>query len=142
MSRVFFFGLCLTSELCSTGIVTDWTRNSQTPREGDFESDQDLNSDPLPMIPYQEETQFFASQPSPVSVSGLIPSLSAAPVPCWFRKCPNQAMVTQTVQEYPHQLASQTQGLHDTPRMPCMQLLQDVLNSVVWHKNPVCVKHD
>ena len=35
--------------------------------------------------------------------------LSAAP--CWFRKCPKQA-----VQEYPHQLASQTQALHVTPR--------------------------
>ena len=64
----------------------------------------------------QTNKQFIASQPFPVSVSGLIPSLSAAPVPCWFRHCPKQAMVTQTVQEYPHQLASQTQGLHDTPR--------------------------
>ena len=72
--------------------------------------------DPLPTIPHQAETQLIASQPFPVSVSGLIPSLSAAPVPCWFRKCQNQAMVTQTVWEYPHQLASQTQGLHDTPR--------------------------
>ena len=43
-----FFGLCLTSKLCSTGIVTDWTRNSQTPREGDFGSDRDLNSLPPP----------------------------------------------------------------------------------------------
>ena len=73
-------------------------------------------TDPLPMIPHQVQTQFIASQPFPVSVSGIIPSLSAAPGPCWFRKCPNPAMVTQTVQEYPHQLASKTQGLHDTPR--------------------------
>ena len=35
----YFFGLCLASELCSTCTVTDWTRNSQTPREGDFGSD-------------------------------------------------------------------------------------------------------
>ena len=27
----YFFSLCLTSELCSTGIVTDRTTNSQTP---------------------------------------------------------------------------------------------------------------
>ena len=33
------FGLCLTSELCLTSAVTDWTSNSQTPREGDFGSD-------------------------------------------------------------------------------------------------------
>ena len=52
-------------------------------------------TDPLPTIPHQLETQFIASQTFPVSVSGLIPSLSAALVPCWFRKCPNQAMVTQ-----------------------------------------------
>ena len=73
-------------------------------------------TDPLPTIPHQVETQLIASQPFPVSVSGLTPSLSAAPVPCWFRKCQNQATVTQTVREYPHQQASQTQGLHDTPR--------------------------
>ena len=85
-------------------------------RKGDFGSDRDLNHDSLPMIPHQVETQFIASQPFPVPVSGLIPSLSAAPAPCWFRKCQNQAMVTQTVREYPHQLAFQTQGLHDTPR--------------------------
>ena len=73
-------------------------------------------TDPLPMIPHQAETQIIASQPFPVSVSGLIPSLSTTPVPCWFRQCQNQAMVTQKVREHPHQLASQTQGLHDTPR--------------------------
>ena len=38
-----FFTLCLTSELCLTGAVTDLTRNSQTPREGDFGSVRDLN---------------------------------------------------------------------------------------------------
>ena len=38
-----FFGPRLTSELCPTGIVTDWTRNSQTPWEGDFVSGRDLN---------------------------------------------------------------------------------------------------
>ena len=49
------------------------------------------------MIPHQVETQYIASQPYPVSDSGPIPSLSAAPVPCWYRKCQYQAMVTQTV---------------------------------------------
>ena len=39
ISVCIFFGLCLTSELCSTCTMTDWTRNSQTPREGDFGSD-------------------------------------------------------------------------------------------------------
>ena len=39
LGAYFFFGLCLTSELCSTGTVADWTRNSQTPREVDFGSD-------------------------------------------------------------------------------------------------------
>ena len=65
-------------------------------------------ADPLPMIPHQVETQFIASQPFPVSVSGLIPSLSAAQVPCWYRNCQYQAMATQTVREYPHQLGCQT----------------------------------
>ena len=41
-----FFCLCLTSELCPAGTVNDWTRNSQTPREGDFESDRDSNGFP------------------------------------------------------------------------------------------------
>ena len=65
-------------------------------------------TDPLSMIPHQVETQLIASQPFPVLVSGLIPSLSAAPVPCWYRKCQYQAMVTHTVREYPHQLGCQT----------------------------------
>ena len=65
-------------------------------------------ADPLPMIPHQVETQFIASQPFQASVSGLIPSLSATPVTCWYRKCQYQAMVTQTVWEYPHQLGCQT----------------------------------
>ena len=69
---------------------------------------------PLPTILHQAETRLIDSQPFPVSVSGLVLSLSAAPVPCWYRKCQYQAMVIQTVREYPHQLASQTQGLHDT----------------------------
>ena len=105
-----------------------------------------LNS--FPMIPHQVETQFIASRPFPVSVSGLIPSLSAAPVPCWFRKCQNQAMVTQTVREYPHQLASQTQGLQDTPQSQipsyheplinsfgiCMKRVGDTpVNNYAWH---------
>ena len=38
-----FWGLCLTSELCLTSAETDWTINSQTPREGDFGSEQDSN---------------------------------------------------------------------------------------------------
>ena len=45
---LYIFGLCLTSELCSTGTVTDWTRNSQTPRELDFGSDRDMNHWPPP----------------------------------------------------------------------------------------------
>ena len=85
-------------------------------------------NDPLPMIPHQVETQFIASQPFPVSVSGLIPSLSAAPVPCWFRKGQNQAMVTQTVREYPHQLGCQTLHYKTLPRIsPC---LMDVASSI------------
>ena len=44
-------------------------------------------TDPLPMISHQVETQFIACQPFPVSVSGLIPSLSTAPVQCWYKKC-------------------------------------------------------
>ena len=63
---------------------------------------------PSPWFLIRWRLSFFASQPSPVSVSGLIPSLSAAPVPCWCRKCQNQIMVTQTVREYPHQLGCQT----------------------------------
>ena len=35
---------------------------------------------PLPMIPHEVETQFIASQPFPLSVSGLNPSLSAVTV--------------------------------------------------------------
>ena len=74
-------------------------------------------TDPLPMIPHQVETQFIASQPYPVSVSGLIPSLSAAPATCWYRKCQYQAMVTQTVWEYPHQLGHQTVHYKTLPRI-------------------------
>ena len=60
-----------------TGAVTDWTRNIQTPREGDFGSDWDSNSWPPPMIPHQ----FIVSQPFPLSISGLIPLPSARPSP-------------------------------------------------------------
>ena len=97
------FGLCLTSELCLTCAVTDLTRNSQTPREDDFGSDR-------------VDTQFLTSQSVPASVSSLIPSPSGAPVLCWCSKCQHQNMETQPVPEYPHQLASQSQGLHDTLR--------------------------
>ena len=38
-----FIGACLTYKLCLMGAVTHWTRNSQTPREGDFESGEDSN---------------------------------------------------------------------------------------------------
>ena len=69
------------------------------------------------MISYHVETQSIASQPFPVSVSGLIPSLSAAPVPGWYRKCQYQAMVTQTVREYPHQLGYQTLHYKTLPRI-------------------------
>ena len=58
-------------------------------------------TDPLSMIPHQVETQLIASQPFPVSVSGLIPSLSAAPVPCWFRKS-----VSVSVSVYFHRLCT------------------------------------
>ena len=58
-------------------------------------------------------TQFIASQPFPVSGSGLIPSPSAAPVPCWCGKCQHQVMETQTVPEYPLQLGFQTLALQD-----------------------------
>ena len=76
-----------------------------------------LTTGPLAMIPHQVETQFIASQPFPVSVSGLIPSLSATPVPCWYRKCQYQTMVTQTVWEYPHQLGCQTLHYKTLPRI-------------------------
>ena len=57
--KIAFFGLCLISELCLTSIVTDWTRNSQTQREGDFGSDLRFKLlTPLPMISHHVETQF------------------------------------------------------------------------------------
>ena len=64
------------------------------------------------MIPHQVETQFTISQPFPVSVSGLIPSLSAVPVPCWYRKYQHQVNA-QAVRKYPHQLGCQTLALED-----------------------------
>ena len=72
-------------------------------------------ADPLPMIHIMGGTQFIASQPFTVSVSGLIPSLSAAPVPCWYRKCQHQVMETQPVPEYPLQLGCQMLALQDPP---------------------------
>ena len=43
-----FFGPSLMYELCLTGAVNNWTRNSQTLWEGDFGSGQDLNPWPPP----------------------------------------------------------------------------------------------
>ena len=76
-----FFGLCLTSELCPTGIVTDWTRSSQTPREGDFGSDQDLNRWPpphdsvfrlsaIPSVSFRSNS-FTICRPSPMLVQKM-----------------------------------------------------------------------
>ena len=75
-------------------------------------------ADPHPMI--EVETQFIASQPFPVSVLGLIPSPSAAPVPCWCGKCQHQVMETQIVREYPHQLGCQTLHYKTLPRISPM----------------------
>ena len=111
--RMWLFSLCLMSELCPTSIVTDWTRNSQTPREGDFGSEQDLSHWPPP--------HDFSSGGDSVYRLSAIPSVSfrynfftiCRPVPCWYRKCQYQAMVTQTIREYPHQLGCQTLALQD-----------------------------
>ena len=43
-------------KLCLASAVTDWTRNNQIPREGDFGLTEIRTTDPLPMIPYQVET--------------------------------------------------------------------------------------
>ena len=37
--------------------VTDWTRNSQTPREGGLGPTEVRTADPLPMIPHEAETK-------------------------------------------------------------------------------------
>ena len=77
-------------------------------------------TDPLPMIHNQVETQFIASQPFTVYVSDLIPSPSAAPVPCWCGKCQHQIIETQTVPEFPLQLGCQTLALQDPTQIsPC-----------------------
>ena len=91
--------------------VTDWTRKSQTlrereKRERERERESKLGqteiqtAGPLSMNPHQVETQFTSSQLLPVSVSGLIPSSSAASVPCWCGKCQHQFIETQTVPEH------------------------------------------
>ena len=45
-----FFGPCFMSELCQTGAVIAWTRNSQTLREGGFGSAWDSNRWPPPHL--------------------------------------------------------------------------------------------
>ena len=65
----------------------------------------------------QMETQVIAFQPLPVSVSGLIPSQYAAPVPCWSGKFQHQVIKTQTVPEYPFQFGCQALALQDPPRI-------------------------
>ena len=64
-----------------------------------------------PLIPHQVETQFIASQPFPVSASGLFPSPTTAPVLCWCGKCQHRDLETMTVREYPLQLGCQTLSL-------------------------------
>ena len=117
--RGFPLDLCLTSELCLIGAVTDWTRNRQTPREGGFGSDQDPNRSPPPQESSwaQAENQFIASRPFPVSVSGTILSPSASLVLCWCGKGQHQVMETQWVPEYPLHLCYQTLALQDPPRI-------------------------
>ena len=82
-------------------------------------------------IHHHAETQSIASQPFvPVSVSGLNPSLSTVSAPCWHRKCPFQAMVTQTVREHPHELGSQMLGLQD----PAMDLMGYLGFNIRWEE--------
>ena len=83
---LLFLCLCLSSELCITGAVTNCQETARPLERGTFGLTEIRNANPLPMIPYQAETQFISSQPFPVSVSGLILSPSADPVPCWYGK--------------------------------------------------------
>ena len=73
-------------------------------------------TDPLNMIPHLVETQSINSRSFPVSVSGLNPSSSAAPVSCWFSQCQQHAMGSETVPEYLLQLGSQKLALQDKPQ--------------------------
>ena len=69
-------------------------------------------ADPLPMIPHQVETQFIASQPFPVSITGiLIPSPSAAP-----GSHARHAPETLAASEYPLNLGCQKLALQDPPQ--------------------------
>ena len=121
---VIFFGLCLTSELCSTGTVTDLTGNSQTLREHDFEPNRDLNRCPPPHDSSSGGDSVYRLSAIPSVSFGLIPSLSAASVPYLYRKCQYQAMVTSTVRKNPRRLSCQKLALQDPATDLAVELLE------------------
>ena len=75
-----FFGPCLTSKLCQSGTMTDWTRNIQTRREGDFGSDRDSN--------HWSRSHDFSSSGDPVYHLSVIPSVSLIIwiLKSWYRR--------------------------------------------------------
>ena len=111
---------CLMTELCQTGTVTVARLDKKQPNSERRRHWIWPRFEPL-------TTSLVYCFPLIPRVSGLIPSPSAVSVPCWSSKCQHQALETQTVPEYPHQLASQLLRLHDTPHA------QSQHSTIIWY---------
>ena len=147
LSRLFetllvgrFFGLCLTSELWLAGAVTDLNNKQPDQIVGDFGSDRDLNRWPPPHDSSSGGDLVYCLSAIP-SVSFRSNSFTIrAPVPCWGGKCQHQDRETQTAPECPHQLASQTLGLHDQPRITAWKLwIADLWKTYIIEEVPFLV---
>ena len=133
---ILFSCLCFTSELCSTSAVTDWTRSSHTPREGDFGSDWDSNHwhsphDSMwrlslsPLSHSQCQLQvLFRHYRLPQSYAGMENIYGAIKIAGGLshkgplsKQTTYQVMQTHTVPEHPLQLCCQTLALQDPPQI-------------------------